>query len=165
MMANVRALQIVDQQWLDKVVKMAESTIRSSGVYGRKCRREHWTMKKECPKCRAGTSEILQRAQLSNLQNLANSTDSVEALALFIRYQMGRKEGQGWKYQGEGTRSFGLQVIEDLNTLGEWAKQIAKDAGESDSKAVHLWLIRLYCGFLSRWFVALRGDEEALEEG
>ncbi|WP_376790350.1 hypothetical protein [Thermoflexus sp.] len=163
MMPNVKALQVIEQQWLDRVVELAEQTIRSSKVYGKQCRKNHWSLEKRCPKCGDKTSDILQRAQLSNLQNLANASDSVKALELFVLYQMGRKEGKGWQYKGSGTVSFGFKVIEDFNQLGEWAKQIASDSAESNPKAVHLWLIRLYCGFLSRWFVALKGGEEEVE--
>jgi hypothetical protein len=87
----------------------------------------------------------------------------VKALELFVRYQMGLKEGKEWRYQGESDRPFGLGVIEDLSQLGEWAQQIARESGESDPRATHLWLIRLYSGFLSRWFVALKGSEEEVE--
>jgi hypothetical protein len=163
MMPNVKALQVIQQQWLDRVVELAEQTMRSSKVYGKQCKDDHWTLEKQCPECRAKTSDILQRAQLSNLQNLANSSDSVKALELFIRYQMGRKEGKGWRYKGDSAYSFGLKVIEDFNQLGKWAEQIARESSESNTKAVHLWLIRLYCGFLSRWFVALKGGEEEVE--
>jgi len=163
MMPGVKALQIVEEQWLDQLVKKAESTIRSSKVYGRQCKEGHWSMEKQCPECQARTTDILQRTQLSNLQNLANSTDSVKALDLFIRYQMGRKEGKGWQYKGDSDRPFGFLVIDDFEELGRWAEEIAKSSGESDPKATHLWLIRLYCGFLSRWFVALRGGEEETE--
>lgn len=163
MMPNVKALQVIEQQWLDRVVELAEQTMRSSKVYGKQCKSNHWSLEKQCPECRAKTSDILQRAQLSNLQNLANSSDSVKALELFIRYQMGRKEGKGWRYTGDSDSSFGSKVIEDFNQLGKWAEQIARDSGESNPKAVHLWLIRLYCGFLSRWFVALKGGEEEVE--
>lgn len=163
MMPSVKALQVIDKRWLDEVVKKAESTIKSSRVYGRQCKNGHWSMEKQCPECGARTSDILQRTQLSNLQNLANSTDSVKALELFIRYQMGRREGKGWKYTGDGDQSFGFLVIDDLYKVGNWAEEIARASGESDPKATHLWLIRLYCGFLSRWFVALKGGEEETE--
>jgi len=163
MMPSVKTLQVIEQQWLDRVVELAEDTVRTSKVYGRMCGNNHWTLEKACPECRQRASDILQRTQLSNLQNLASSTDSVKALELFVRYQMGRKEGRGWRYQGESDRPFGLGVIGDLSQLGEWAQQIARESGESDPKAIHLWLIRLYTGFLSRWFVALKGSEEEVE--
>jgi hypothetical protein len=163
MMPTVKTLQIIEEQWLDRVVELAEKTMKSSKVYGKQCKRDHWSLDPKCPECGEKTSDILQRAQLSNLQNFANSTDSVKALELFIYYQMGRKEGKGWRYSGESDRPFGLRVIDDLNQLGKWAEQIARDSGESDPKVTHLWLIRLYSGFLNRWFVALKGSEEEVE--
>ncbi len=167
MMPNVKILQIIEQHWLDQVVDLAQEAVQTSGVYGRICKNDHWVQgERRCPICRERTREILQRAQLSNLQNLANSTDSVKALELFIRYQMGRKEGKGWKFTREKNESFGDIVINHLDKLWQWAQQIAQGHAADEIKAVHLWLIRLYCGFLSRWFVALKGEEqvESVEE-
>jgi cytochrome c553 len=159
MMPGVKSLQLIEEEWLDKVVELAENTMKSSKVYGRQCESGHWSLAKECSECHENTSEILQRAQLSNLQGFANSTDSVKALELFISYQMGRKEGKGWKYKGDLSNSFGSKVVEDFGELGKWAKEIATKSGENN-KPIHLWLIRLYTGFLNRWFVALKGGEE-----
>jgi len=160
MMPGVKSLQLIEEEWLDKVVELAEKTMKSCRVYGRQCEKNHWSLEKKCPECNKNTSEILQRAQLSNLQGFANSTDSVKALELFISYQMGRKEGKGWKYKGHSSDSFGSKVIEDFGKLGEWAGEIATKSGENNSRPIHLWLIRLYTGFLNRWFVALKGGEE-----
>ena len=177
MMGNVKVLQEIEKHWLDKIVELAETTMRTSKVYGKRCKNGHWNppSAKECAECKnsknKGLSDILQRSQLSNLQNMASSTDSVEALKLFIRYQMGRKEGKGWKYKGSGEREFGFMVIDDFNKLREWSEEIVKRIGISESEdedtisEVHLHLIRLYCGFLIRWFVALKGAEEVETTG
>ncbi len=165
MMPSVKTLQLIDQKWLDRVVILAEETMKSTKVYGKICENGHWNppSNTKCLVCRKRASDILQRAQLSNFQNLTNSTDSVKAMELFVRYQMGRKEGKGWRYQGESDLPFGFRVINDFNQLGKWAEEIARESGEIDLKPIHLWLIRLYCGFLNRWFVAFKGGEEEVE--
>ena len=161
---DARALRGVEQK-MDDVVILAEEAIKQTKVYGRRCEENHWALPSEerCPKCQKRTRPILQRAQLSNLQSLANATDSVKALELFIRYQMGRKEGRGWQYSGDSDKPFGYLVIDDFDTLARWAEEIAP----SQKREVHLWLIRLYVGYLSRWFVALGGETagEGGEEG
>ncbi len=154
---SIKTLKLIDQQWLDEVVKLAEDTMKTTKVYGKGCRNGHWTLEERCRECKRKTFDILPRAQLSNLQNMANSTDSMKALELFIYYQMGRKEGRGWKYE-----EFGLRVINDLNELKKWAEQIGRDTG-GNIKDIHLYLIRLYCGYLNRWFVALKGIAEEIE--
>jgi ribosomal protein S10 len=159
----------IDQR-MDEIVELAEKTLKETGVYGKTCERcEEWTTEKKCHKCNRKTKDVLQRAQLSNLLSLANETDSVKALELFIKYQMGReKVGRGWTYP-EG-KPFGDRVIQDFQTLDKWAEEIAKKSGSSQEeihlwqKETHLWLIRLYVGSLNRWFVALKGAEEGREE-
>ncbi len=149
------------EERMDGIVKLAEQAIKQTGVYGRRCRNGHWSPPEAeiCPQCGNRTRSILQRTQLANLQNLANATDSVKALELFVRYQMGRREGEGWRYSKGSGKRFGDVVVDDFRTLGEWAQEIAP----SHKRQVHLKLISLYVGFLTRWFVALSGAEEGNE--
>jgi ribosomal protein S10 len=159
-------LKEIDQM-MDKIVELAEKTIEETGVYGKTCNRcKEWTTTEKCHKCDKKTKDVLQRAQLSNLLNLSNETDSVKALELFIRYQMGRETvNRGWTYSKDPEgKPFGDRVIQDFQTLAEWAEEIAKKSGSRPQKEIHLWLIRLYVGSLNRWFVALRGGEEGGEE-
>lgn len=150
---ELQTLKEVDRI-MDRIVELAEKAIKQTKVYGRLCENDHWSIKEKCPECNRRTRSILQRSQLSNLQNLANATDSVKALELFVRYQMGRKEGQGWRYSGESNHRFGDLVIAHFNELAHIAEEIAP----SQKKEAHLWLIRIYVGCLFRWFVALGGE-------
>ena len=162
MMPDVKTMRVIEEKWLDQLVEMARETVENGKVYGKRCHNHGWYSEERCPQCKQRHKQILQRTQLSNLKNLADATDSVRVLELFIRYQMGRKEGAGWRYAvNEGSR-FGDMVIRDLEVLGMWAQEITP----GDPKPTHLWLIRLYTGFLVRWFVALAGKEaeEAYEE-
>jgi hypothetical protein len=159
MMLDVKTMRAIEEKWLDRLVEKARETMKRGKVYGRKCKEHGWHLEERCPRCGKKSGQILQRAQLSNLKNMADATDSVLALELFIRYQMGRKEGEGWKYAPEGNQRFGDMVISDLQRLGEWAREI----NPSDPRAAHLWLIRLYTGFLTRWYVAFSGEEASGE--
>jgi hypothetical protein len=79
---------------------------------------------------------------------------------------MGRETvNRGWTYSKDPEgKPFGDRVIQDFQTLAEWAEEIAKRSSSRPQKEIHLWLIRLYVGSLNRWFVALRGGEEGGEE-
>lgn len=147
------------EERMDEIVQLAEATISHSKVYGRRCRNDHWTTEQTCPTCHERTQPVLQRSQLTNLQTFANATNSVKALELLVRYQMGRREGEGWRYSGDSDQQFGERVIGDFNTLERLAHEIAP----SQKHEAHLWLIRLYTGYLARWFVALGGSEEERE--
>jgi len=155
-----RILKEIERR-MDDIVELAERAIRETKVYGRRCSNNHWTTEEKCPECKEKTQPILQRAQLSNLLNLANATDSVKALELFVYYQMGRKEGKGWRYPEDQERPFGYWVINDFSKLAQWAEEIAP----SQRKEVHFWLIRLYVGCLNRWFVALGAESTGEGEG
>ncbi|MCS7263681.1 MAG: hypothetical protein NZ805_02475 [Armatimonadetes bacterium] len=147
---NPKLLKAIDER-LDELVEMTEQIMEQTKVYGRQCPEcKQWyePEKKECDKCRKGTHEILEEHQLRNLENLANATDSVKVLELFVRYQMGRHSE--WRHN-----NFGNQVIEDFRKLREMAKGVA----QGQEKVVHLHLIRLYLGFLVREFVARRPRE------
>lgn len=94
----------------------------------------------------------LEEHQLRNIENMANSTDSIEALKLFIRYQIGRKKE--WSY-----RDFGNKLISTIeNDIKQLAQKIIKE-DKGCFKAVYLRLIRLYIGFLVRSFIAKRGTK------
>jgi hypothetical protein len=161
MVLDIRTIQIIEKQWMDKIVELAREAIEVTGIHGCHCQKHGWfhSPNNKCPTCGQRRPKVLQKAQLSNLQNFANVTESLRALELFIVYQMERKEGQGWKYS-RGDIPFGNLLLLHFNKLGDWSRQI----NPSDSTAVHLWLIRLYTGFLTRWFVALAGGAEEADE-
>lgn len=125
MTLNPRLLRAIDER-LDDLVEMAEETVDQTGI----------------------ASSRLEEHQLRNLENMANATDSVKALELFVRYQMGRHSE--WRCE-----NFGERVIQDFGRLEE----MAKDLSQEQAKAVQIHLIRLYLGFLVRAFIARRPRE------
>jgi hypothetical protein len=94
-------------------------------------------------------------AQLRNLLNMASSTDSFKAVELFIQYQMGRRgEGERWRHGG-----FGDQLIEELHHFDDIAEQIAKET-KADKVKVKMELVRLFIGYLTRYFSYKSADKE-----
>jgi len=121
------------EQQLDEIVERARKCVKTTQIVGSK----------------------MEESQLHNLRNLANATDSVKALENFICYQMGRRSE--WRHS-----DFGRHVLEDIVRLHDLAQELAKGTNTPE-RAVHLELIRLYAGFLYRWFVAER-PREGVEE-
>ena len=66
----------------------------------------------------ADTNSGLERSQFDNVLGVATESGSVEVVKNFIRYQIGRKDGAGWRHGG-----FGLGLIEDVDT---WLRPQAK---------------------------------------
>ncbi len=120
-----KLLRAIDEN-LDKLVEMAEQVVEETKI----------------------ANSRLEEHQLRNLESMANATDSVKVLKLFIRYQMGRHSE--WRYN-----DFGNRVIEDFGKLEEMAKGLSQE----QTRAVQIHLIRLYLGFLSRAFIARRPRE------
>ena len=100
---------------------------------------------KECV-LQTGAVTNLDESQIRNLQNMAESTDSIKALENFIYYQMGR-----FKKEWKDTR-FGDKVLEHFKKLDEIAKSLTPD--QQEGYLLRLYLRRLYLGFLARWFKA-----------
>lgn len=108
--------------------------------------------------------------QLRNLLNVAGQTDSLEVVANFVRYQLGRSAGSRgvavWNRQAGGT-TFGEAVINALQgPVTEAARHALERAGlplegeawvETRAKAA-----RLFLGFLYRHYVYVR--YQALQE-
>jgi len=152
-MIDVRVARSIEEKY-DDLVELAEQCVEETKIYGRICfdkKCQEWTIRDKCPKCGKRTREIMEESQLRNLQNLANATNSVKALENFIWYQMGRHKE--WCYN-----DFGKKLLEDIEKLRKWAKDIGIKIGRShDEKEIykiHLELIRLYLGFLVRAFYA-----------
>lgn len=97
----------------------------------------------------------MERSQFDNVLAVATETGSVEVVKNFICYQMGRRDGLGWRHN-----SFGLRVVEDIDDwLKESAQQIAEVTGAS-SDVAWMELVRLYLGCMRRWFVYKRWKAE-----
>lgn len=90
----------------------------------------------------------MRSTQLRNLLELASSTDSVKALEIFIKYQMGR----GYTQRAWNFNNFGERLLSEFTSLSDLAKQIARGTGV-DAKRINLDIIRLFLGYTYRYFV------------
>ena len=115
---------------IDEIVEKAHKIVEETKIYSK---------------------EGLSPTQVRNLQNMANATDSIEALKNYIYYQMGRsrgREGQKeWLFGG-----FGKKLLRDLNELGSLLDLDMLNVGEEERKMAHMQAIRLYLGFLARYY-------------
>src|SRR5215212_555985 len=98
----------------------------------------------------------LQPTQLRNAIAVANETSSLEVLKNWIRYQIGRADGRGWRHE-----RFGEGLIEQIDgPLQTLAAEVATGAGASDRQhEVWAQLTRLYLGYLNRHFY-YRNEEQ-----
>jgi len=99
-----------------------------------------------------GVYKEVEENQMRNLLEMALSVDSVEALKVFIQYQMGRKKLPS---------AFGDALIEKIGGLEKKAKEITKQ--QTIDKDVWLAMIRQYLGYMNRYFVYRKKEEK--EEG
>lgn len=113
----------VNSEKLDKIVELAKECIFQTGAVTK-----------------------LDESQIRNLQNMAESTDSIKALENFIYYQMGRYKKE-WK-----DSEFGDRVLAHFKELDRIAKSMTSD--HKEEYPLRLYLRRLYLGFLARWFKA-----------
>lgn len=102
----------------------------------------------------------MKLGQLNNLLGVALQSESVAPVTNWIQYQMGRNQTkEAWTLAG-----FGSGVLSDITTLHTFAQTISQDLYDSDELPligyVHLRLVRLYVGYLRRWFVARGGQQE-----
>lgn len=85
-------------------------------------------------------------SQIRNLIEIASAVDSVKALEIFIRYQIGREQLP---------EDFGKELIVKIGDMENVAKEIAK--GNPDKqKIVWLRLNRLLLGYLHRYSVYVK---------
>jgi hypothetical protein len=97
--------------------------------------------------------------QFSNLLAVALATDSVNAIVNWVYYQMGRRETrQAWKQTGLGD-----DIINRINRMrgnaAEAAQRVYGEEATNDQiRAIHVAMVRLYVGYLRRWFVAKGGQ-------
>lgn len=91
----------------------------------------------------------LREAQLRNVINVADGTESVELVKNFIRYQIGR-QGGGWRHRG-----FGEALIDCIEKeVAGLAERVAREA-QAEVRLAHIKLVRLFLGYLNRYFVYL----------
>lgn len=88
--------------------------------------------------------EKVEEAQMRNVLEMAVASDSVKVLELFVQYQMGRKKLP---------RDFGNQLLQKISAeLTNKANEISKNRPEH-TKEVLLRIVRLYIGYMNRYFV------------
>lgn len=97
----------------------------------------------------------LEESQFRNLVRVSDTTDSSEVVKNFLRYQVGRE-----KKWGRGKKSLAERIINDIkDTLFCTAEKIAKDAGSSNTKEIHIELIRRYLGYGARYLKYLNNGQ------
>ncbi len=98
--------------------------------------------------------------QLNNLFGVTMETSSPTVVINWVRYQMGRKERdlRGWSESGLGDC-----VVKDIEGMKPSAQEIAQevfaDPSDAHVRQAHIALVRLYAGYLKRWFVAKGGQK------
>lgn len=127
------------EEYTEEIVNLAEKTIRQARMEQLK--------------------ESLGTAQLSNFLGVTLETGSVAAIVNWVRYQMGRKET---KSAWENT-NLGKYVLEGIEEMRQWAIAVAKSLYEQPKSRevleIHLKMIRLYAGYLKRWYIAEGGQK------
>lgn len=99
-----------------------------------------------------GVYKEVEENQMRNLLEMALSVDSVEALKVFIQYQIGRNKLPS---------AFGDGLIEKIGSLEKTTKEITKQ--QTVDKDIWLAMIRQYLGYMNRYFVYRKKEEK--EEG
>ncbi|WP_218082214.1 hypothetical protein [Anthocerotibacter panamensis] len=99
----------------------------------------------------------LEEAQFRNLVRVAETTDSPEVIANFLRYQVGRD--QKW---GRGKDSLAEQIIDDIRAkIDKLSNEIAQEAKDNAGNqpnigSIRIELIRRYLGYGARHLKYLR---------
>jgi CRISPR/Cas system CSM-associated protein Csm2 small subunit len=96
-----------------------------------------------------GVYKEVEENQMRNLLEMALSVDSIKALEVFIQYQIGRKKLPA---------SFGDGLIEKIGGLEKTAKELT--GLKTTDKTIWLALIRHYLGYMNRYFLYRRKEEE-----
>ncbi|MFN6559464.1 MAG: hypothetical protein RMY28_006605 [Nostoc sp. ChiSLP01] len=87
----------------------------------------------------------LEESQFRNLVRVADTSESVEAIKNFIRYQVGRD--RKW---GRGKGSLAEKILEDIDGNIKKSAQIIAECCHSDYKHIWIELIRRYLGYGAR---------------
>jgi ATP-dependent helicase YprA (DUF1998 family) len=87
----------------------------------------------------------LEESQFRNLVRVSDTTESVEVIKNFIRYQVGRD-----KKWGRGKDSLAEKIIEDIDDSIKKNAQIIAECCQTDFKPIWLEMIRRYLGYGAR---------------
>lgn len=102
---------------------------------------------------------VMELSQINNFLGVALETSSPTVVENWVRYQMGRRETQkAWS-----DTSLGDQIVADIHRIkqdmaGQVAEQAFGDQSDAHVQQAHIALVRLYAGYLKRWFVAKGGQ-------
>lgn len=128
------ALKRAVDQRLNELVRQATELVATTGI---------------------ATTEDMRLSQFGNVLAVATETGSVEVVKNFVRYQIGRKDGRGWRHG-----DFGLHLISRIDGwLAEQAQSMATDGIPYDTAWMEL--VRLYIGYLRRDWVFQRAQIES----
>ncbi|NES19151.1 MAG: hypothetical protein F6K41_09510 [Symploca sp. SIO3E6] len=97
----------------------------------------------------------LEESQFRNLVRVADTTDSVEVIKNFIRYQVGRD--RKW---GRGKDSLAERIVQDIDVNIKKSAQIIAECSQIDFKPIWIELIRRYLGYGSRYLKYLRDGQK-----
>ena len=117
------------EEYIDDLVDRAQDIINSTEIYKKPAK-----------------GKDMEESQLRNLLNITTASESVKVINLFIQYQMGRDRDR-WTRGG-----FGDRIIEEIENLENMAEQVSKETGQN-KKEVWIELIRLFIGYLNRYFI------------
>jgi hypothetical protein len=104
--------------------------------------------------------KLMRTSQLRNVLTVADDTQSVAVVTNFIRYQMGRsKRDEAWLHGDFGKKLVDALehpkgVVERLveKVVKEVTRQVEDATEESVTSLARVSLVRLYLGYLNRWF-------------
>jgi hypothetical protein len=99
----------------------------------------------------------LEESQFRNLVRVADTSESVEAIKNFIRYQVGRDNKWG---RGEG--SLAERIIQDIDGSIKKSAQVIAECCQTDYKPTWLELIRRYLGYGARHLKYLKDGKSSI---
>lgn len=121
----------------------------------------------------------LSRSQVRNVVNEAVGKRSREAIINFIRYQMGRKDGDAWRNSAANRKPFGRELIADLEgteekkgAIDEAVHKVCESVKQRLERSnlitsfdelqreARAQLIRLYLGYLNRTYAYCEAMDE-----
>jgi hypothetical protein len=97
----------------------------------------------------------MKESQIRNALNVAATSQSIEEVTNFIRYQIGRDTRKLTWARKAGGQSFGTAVIADIETgqVQRALEAVIREVPNADPVAVRSKLIALYLGYLNRCFI------------
>lgn len=115
------------------------------------------------------TNRDMQTSQLRNLLNVSLDTPSTDVVISFICYQIARNK-KAWETEKDGFGHTVIMMLQDeiTNLAIEVTDEVAKKIGDDKDRdallaEVQTRLVRLYLGYLHRWFYFLDKSDDKRE--